>query len=253
MMSGEALFHHRLLVAWSVLAAAAFIALLLVPAPYGRFCRRGWGPVFSSRTAWFLMEAPALFTFALLFLLGGRRDPVSAAFALVWCAHYAYRGLVYPFRLRSSKSVPLVVVLSAILFNVTNGYLQGRHLFTLAQPPPPAWLHDLRFATGVALFAIGLAITVGSDAILRQLRSASDHGYRLPRGGMFRWVSCPNYLGELLEWSAWALLTWSAPGLVFALWTAANLVPRALAHHRWYRSRFPDYPPQRRAIIPFIL
>ena len=37
-------------------------------------------------------------------------------------------------------------------------------------------------------------------------------------------------------------------GLSFAVYTAANLVPRALAHHRWYRATFPDYPPARRAL-----
>ena len=37
------------------------------------------------------------------------------------------------------------------------------------------------------------------------------------------------------------------------LYTAANLAPRALAHHAWYRERFPGYPPRRRALIPFVL
>ena len=64
----------------------------------------------------------------------------------------------------------------------------------------------------------------------------------MPRGGFFRWVSCPNYLGEMLQWSGFALATWSLPGLSFALWTVANLLPRAVAHHRWYRREFADYP-----------
>jgi 3-oxo-5-alpha-steroid 4-dehydrogenase 1 len=42
-------------------------------------------------------------------------------------------------------------------------------------------------------------------------------------------------------------------GLAFAVWTAANLIPRALAYHRWYRQEFYDYPPQRKAILPFVL
>ena len=49
------------------------------------------------------------------------------------------------------------------------------------------------------------------------------------------------------------LLTFSLPGLAFFVWTAANLVPRALAHHRDYRARFTHYPAQRRALIPFLL
>jgi hypothetical protein len=37
------------------------------------------------------------------------------------------------------------------------------------------------------------------------------------------------------------------------VWTAANLVPRAVAHHRWYRERFADYPAERKALVPFLL
>ena len=71
-------------------------------------------------------------------------------------------------------------------------------------------------------------------------------------GGMFRLVSMPNYLGELVEWIGWAIATWSLAGLGFALFTAANLVPRAWSSHRWYREHYDDYPGERRAIIPFL-
>ena len=41
-----------------------------------------------------------------------------------------------------------------------------------------------------------------------------------------------------------------AGGLAFCVFTAANLIPRALSNHRWYRENFPDYPANRRALIP---
>jgi hypothetical protein len=44
-------------------------------------------------------------------------------------------------------------------------------------------------------------------------------------------VSCPNYLGEILEWIGWAIATWSLAGWVFAIWTMANLAPRAFTNH----------------------
>ena len=70
---------------------------------------------------------------------------------------------------------------------------------------------------------------------------------------MYGFVSCPNYLGEVMIWTGWAIATWSLAGLSFAVFTAANLVPRALANHRWYRETFPDYPRTRRAVIPWLL
>ena len=114
------------------------------------------------------------------------------------------------------------------------------------------WLADPRFLLGAALFLAGLVINVQADEVLRRLRLATPTGYGRPEGGLYRFVSCPNYLGELVEWCGFALLTFSVPALVFAVWTAANLVPRARTHHEWYRRTFPDYPEARKAIIPFI-
>jgi 3-oxo-5-alpha-steroid 4-dehydrogenase 1 len=55
-----------------------------------------------------------------------------------------------------------------------------------------------------------------------------------------------------VEWAGWALASWSVGGLAFALYTFANLAPRAVAHHAWYREQFPDYPKARKALVPFL-
>ncbi len=106
---------------------------------------------------------------------------------------------------------------------------------------------------GASVFVIGWAINQHSDAVLRRLRGPGESGYKIPRGGLYRWVSCPNYLGEMLEWVGWAIAAWSLAGLAFAVFTIANLLPRALANHRWYQDKFADYPPERRAVVPFLL
>jgi len=92
-----------------------------------------------------------------------------------------------------------------------------------------------------------------SDNILLNLRKTPGNGYKIPYGGLFRWVSCPNFFGEIIEWSGFALMIWSPAGLAFAVWTAANLIPRALDHHKWYRENFPDYPQERKAVFPCLL
>ena len=46
---------------------------------------------------------------------------------------------------------------------------------------------------------------------------------------------------------------WTWAGAAFAFFTTANLLPRALAHHRWYHEKFPDYPRERKAIVPGLL
>jgi steroid 5-alpha-reductase/3-oxo-5-alpha-steroid 4-dehydrogenase 1 len=251
----EPLIYRVLLVGIFAVAAITAAALLFVSAPYGRHLRPGWGPTLPARAGWLLMESPAVLTMAALFLISERiADPAAIAFLALWQLHYLNRTLIFPFRLRAAdKRMPVTVALMAVVFNVWNGYLNGRWLFALGPERDAAWLLDPRFVAGAALFLAGMVVNHHSDGVLRRLRAPGETGYRIPAGGLFRFVSMPNYLGELLEWTGWALATWSLGGLSFAVFTAANLVPRAISNHRWYKTRFPDYPPERRAIIPFIL
>lgn len=248
-------FFRVLLVGWLGLAVVTFVALFFVRAPYGRYTRGGWGPAIDRRLGWILMESPSAVLFALFYLLGDNRTGlVPLVFLFMWEVHYLHRSFVFPFRMRGKrKQMTLVPVLLAVVFNVGNAYLNGRWLYTLSPPYPDAWLSDPRFVLGAFLFVLGFGVNKHADAVLRNLRRPGETGYKIPHGGLYRVVSCPNYLGEVIEWTGWAIATWSLAGLAFAVWTFANLVPRAWAHHRWYRERFPDYPPGRKAVIPFLL
>lgn len=246
----EQTFFHWLLTGWLVLAAIVFILLFFVTAPYGRHLRPGWGPAINSRLGWVAMESVAAIAFALFFVLGSQRTLVSFVFLAMWEAHYIHRAFIYPFSRPSRNDMTLLVILLGALFNLVNAYLNGRYLFSLSVGYPVRWLVDPRFIAGLLLFIAGFIINRQSDGILRRLRVPGDNGYGIPEGGLYRWVSSPNYLGEMLIWGGWALATWSLPTLAFALWTAANLVPRARANHSWYKARFPDYPTERRALVP---
>jgi protein-S-isoprenylcysteine O-methyltransferase Ste14 len=144
------------------------------------------------------------------------------------------------------------VVGTGLIFNGTNGYLNGHYLFSLSGGSPLAWLADPRFIAGLALFLGGFVVNRGADHTLRQLRQPGETSYAIPYGGLYRWVSCPNYLGEIVVWCGWAIATWSPAGLSFAIWTAANLIPRARSHHRWYLENFVNYPTERRRLVPGI-
>ncbi|HEQ71732.1 MAG TPA: DUF1295 domain-containing protein, partial [Spirochaetia bacterium] len=172
----------------------------------------------------------------------------------LWIGHYAYRSLLFPIVNRTSPlKMPLIIMLLAFGFNILNSFFNGFALFHLERLLTPGWLLDPRFLVGAALFLLGLFINIQSDRILRGLRKDKNGSYKIPRGGLFRFVSCPNYLGEIIEWSGWAIATWSLAGVSFALWTIANLAPRALAYHAWYKKTFPAYPEKRKALIPFVL
>ena len=235
------------------LAVPTLIALVWTTAPYGRHVREGWGVTIPARAGWILMEAPSCLVFAGIFALGDHALEIAPlAMLALWQIHYVHRTFLFPFRMRAgNKRMPLSVPLMGAAFNLLNSYVNARWISELGDYGV-SWLTDPRFLIGTAIFATGMAINVHSDTVLIHLRKPGETGYKIPKGGFYRWLSSPNYFGEILEWCGWAILTWSLAGLAFAIYTAANLGPRAFANHRWYQEKFPDYPEKRRALIPFL-
>jgi hypothetical protein len=247
-------FHSAAVSLEFVLALVTFVTLRLLPAPYGRYARAGWGPTLSARTGWLLMESPAVLFFAGVYAVGRHRAEATPLVLLgLWQLHYVHRAFFFPFRLlRAAKRIPALVVALGISFNLLNGWINARWISDLGTYQL-SWLVDPRFLFGTTAFGLGFLLNVSADRALLRLRKPGDSGYHIPEGRLFKWVSCPNYLGEMVEWFGWALATWSWAGLAFAVYTVANLAPRALAHHAWYRRHFPGYPPRRRALLPLIL
>jgi 3-oxo-5-alpha-steroid 4-dehydrogenase 1 len=220
----EALFYRTFLAVWISLAAAIFIILLFRSAPYGRHSRAGWGPSIQPRLGWMIMEAPAAVGLIVWYCLGDLRTAASMIFFGLWELHYVYRAFIYPWRLRNTmRQMPLSVITMAFFFNAGNVYLNGRYLFKFSDGFPEGWLSDPRCLTGIFLFIAGFTVHQWSDHALLSLR-----------------------------WIGWALATWSTAGLSFAVWTMANLIPRARSHHLWYREKFKEYPEGRRILIPYV-
>lgn len=243
---------YRLLaLGWMLPGLFVFIFLFKINAPFGRHVASGWGLTIDNRLGWFLMEFVVL-AVLFVFLATGQKTIswTTGVLCGFFVAHYLHRSLIFPWQINTpGKRMPLVIVLSAITFNTMNGFLIGYYFGNFADYPPD-WLGTPRFWVGLALFAGGMAINIRSDYRLIRLRAPGETGYKIPRGGLFEYVSCPNHLGEIVEWIGFAVMSWSLPGAVFAFWTFANLAPRALAHHAWYRQNFPDYPEARKALVP---
>jgi len=251
--------------AWMMLIAGAAVVVIElgggVTAAYGRYASApsaAWlGPKIPAKAAWIFQEmwsvlVPlALMPFADPACLA---SPANRALGAMFLTHYTYRAFIYPLRMRGSKPMPLLICLSAAAFCTFNGYMQARlwtklRVYSLDSPTDVAWL-----VCGAALWLAGWYTNLDSDAILRNLRKPGESGYKIPRGGMFEYVSGANYLGEFIEWSGYAVVSQlDICCVAFAAFTICNTGPRAYHHHQWYRTKFKgDYPERRRALIPFV-
>jgi 3-oxo-5-alpha-steroid 4-dehydrogenase 1 len=240
---------------WIMLACIVLVILLFITAPYGRYSLKKFGLTISNKIGWICMEIPVLIIFLFFFITGkADKNVTSWIITILFAVHYLNRSLIYPFRIKTrDKKMPVMIVAMAIFFNAVNGFVNGYYMGSLQNYHTTTWLTDPRFMVGILLFFTGMFINMSADEKLISLRKMNSNGYQIPYGGLFNKVSCPNFLGEMIEWSGFALLCWSLPALSFLVWTICNLVPRALDHHRWYKKQFPLYPPERKAVLPYIL
>eukprot|EP00569_Conticribra_weissflogii_P004578 CAMPEP_0171333162 /NCGR_PEP_ID=MMETSP0878-20121228/3849_1 /TAXON_ID=67004 /ORGANISM="Thalassiosira weissflogii, Strain CCMP1336" /LENGTH=348 /DNA_ID=CAMNT_0011834073 /DNA_START=66 /DNA_END=1109 /DNA_ORIENTATION=+ len=139
-----------------------------------------------------------------------------------------------------------------------------------------SWGGNLLSWLGIVTFFTGMGINLHSDGVLRKLRrygpsmkpttQLKNYGnsfgaalinsnggnfttskpYYIPHTPFFRYVSCPNFAGEILEWFGFAMASeFSYPSVAFLVYTAANLIPRGVAHLEWYLRKFDNYPKER--------
>ena len=240
-----------------VLALITIIASRMGQGGYGRHLQSTRGTM-PAKAAWLLFECPQLFAFALTYwLLADSRSPVSWLLFAIWQTHYLYRGLIYPLRRRDAgQRFPLANVAMGFVFNALNGFTNAYAVSHTPHLQSLTWLQQPVFMLGVVVAMVGWLTNFQADNILLRLRQGTESvqaRYRIPYGGAFRWVSSANYFGEIVWWLGWALMSCTAAGWVFWIFTLSNLVPRALDNHRWYLQKFKDYPKNRKAVFPFVL
>ena len=247
-------FYKQLIYSWIALAIVIFLILMRITAPYGRHASSKWGPAINNNFGWAIMEFTVLMVLAIFILPAAPSLSLTSEIMIgLFCLHYFNRSFIFPFRLHTKgKKMPLIIVCSGIFFNIVNGFSLGYYFAHFAHYDE-TWITGFRFISGSILFFAGLYINWKADNILIHLRKPGETNYTVPKGWMFRYISCPNLFGELIEWFGFAILCWNLPAFAFFIWTAANLIPRAISHHRWYKNKFSDYPEDRYAVVPFLL
>lgn len=256
-------FYDTLLIIGFVFALLILVSSFFGTAQYGgRFSRSDKGLKFGSKVGWVVMEFPALVVFPVIFFMGRNAfETVPLFFLAIWMMHYSNRALVTPLLMRvqpgSKSSFDISVILLGWLSLTLHSYFNAAYISEYGEHYTVSWFQDPRFLVGLAIYLFGFILNVRSDSILRNLRSKNpspdEPRYKIPYGGGFRWVSCPQYLGEIISFVGLAVMTWNLGALFVLAITVANLVPRAIYTHKWFHKTFEDYPAERKAIIPYLL
>ena len=247
----------------AVMAVIVFIALFFFKAGYGYLSTSKWGPKISNKVAWVLMEAPA-FLFLLYYTLRfafsgidtGNNKIVLYVMAGLFLLHYFQRSFIFPLLMRGKSTMPIAVMLMGLVFNTLNAYMIGGWLYGEA----PAGMYELswfwspQFIIGLIVFFTGMGINLHSDHVIRNLRKPGDTKHYIPRKGFYKYVTSANYFGEFTEWIGYAIMTWSPAGVLFAVWTFANLGPRAKSLTEKYEQEFGEEYKKlnKKHIIPYI-
>ncbi|WVQ80793.1 hypothetical protein IAT38_002898 [Cryptococcus sp. DSM 104549] len=280
------------------------ITLLALDAPFGKFSSVASKWNVPGNLAWCLMElvSPATFMATLAVDSHPQLTKPSRILAGLYFAHYAHRAIISPLILSPKRSpLHITIPLAAAIFNLLNGYLLA---IGLAFYPPKGT--SFSFWAGVVGWAVGFFGNVYHDEILNDLRrppaerlvvaklpeddDPNAGRYKIPRGGLFHYVSSPNYLCEWFEWACFSLAASPYPfialpalsklnlpsgvvadfaGLIAKVWwppavlsppwmfvlaEVTSMLPRAIRGHKWYIEKFGDkYPKGRKAVIPGLL
>ncbi|OAX41232.1 hypothetical protein K503DRAFT_863996 [Rhizopogon vinicolor AM-OR11-026] len=259
---------------------------LLIDAPFGKFAPSNESIfVMDGIKSWIVMELVS----PLAFIAALYRAPLSTSpsalstpqiiLAGLFLVHYLNRAILSPLRTPSRSKSHIIVSLSGVAFNLPNGTLMGAYL---TSPSATAFLAGAlsrpSFWAGILLWAAGFAGNILHDEVLLNIRrNATAKGkrnenqvgkehYAIPRGYLYRYISYPNYFCEWLEWFGYALAAAPFPAFMSLSATMQTIQPpwlfiwaevllmisRAYKGHRWYHKKFPEYPKERKAVVPFI-
>lgn len=196
-------------------------------------------------------------------IYGASVDSIQTAWAkevqfsalIAWSFHYAKREIETLFVHRFSNAT---MPFSNLFKNC--GYYWGFAAYVayfvnhpLYTPPT----EDLVYS-GMCLFYLMEMGNLSSHITLRMLRPPGTKIRRIPHGGLFECVTCPNYFYEIMAWVGFNLMTKTVAGFLFMGAGALQMFLWAQKKHKNYKKEFDGkdgrelYPKSRKVIVPFL-
>jgi len=231
-------------------------ALGLFNLPYSKFTVTSKG--IPSRTGWSIIYCIAITTHIICFILylitGGYFNYYHGAYFLANLVHFLRRLFESLFIHKYSAAMDWKVVINVSLVYFAIGAsawfwiipIRSHELIDSILSRPYFWI-------GLVICPVGQFINSYHHYLLSALRKEGELRYKVPYGGLFEYVSCPHYLGELLTFFGFALITSHLILYIHLAVIAVFLIGRSYNTTQWYRQKIREsYPKNRKHIIPFI-
>lgn len=236
-------------------AIVAFIVLIIVPAPYGKFARQSMPLQINPRVAWFLNEVSALVFLAIGWLENGtwRHDMpqtnkgwVCFLFLIV---HFVWRStlsqLVIEWLIQppnGTKQTSILLPLLSVIYLSLVG-MNFRRMCSLIDDEFQDF--DLIFVCGASFCFLANAFVDIQYNRWRKSEGSDKSEYLgryltreelAERFGLLNKLGfeCPNYLFEMLEWGFFALLAFRWEAFWWFVGTVLFLLPRSIWTSHWY-------------------
>ena len=174
-------FYNSLFV-WIFIGLCTFTYLIFsktIP-PYGRHSNSKWGLTIDNKWGWFWMEIPALILMPFIVLFSEfEKNSVVILMLFLWVFHYFYRAILFPLKLKTKgKKIPVVIVISAFVFNLFNGFFVGYEIGYASQE----FDFGINTILGSIIFFTGMYINKTSDNKLISLRKENkEHGLAIDK------------------------------------------------------------------------
>lgn len=221
---------------------------------YSKFAKREQKWSLPSRLGMFIIYFPAVLAYPLIYIF--LNSPSSQWHTLCMAlviAHFAKRCLETLFLHKYSGVTNLgsTLLISSLYTLVSGllGYIASTEI-TLKLLNSSAFQPQI--IVGVVLWVVGTGINFYHHWILANLRKPGETGYVLPQKGLFRWIACPHYFGEIIGWFGYAILFHHVGAYVILLTMTAYLMGRSHNTVKWYRERMDNVPTNWKRLFPFV-
>ncbi|KAG4101152.1 hypothetical protein H8356DRAFT_1035082 [Neocallimastix lanati (nom. inval.)] len=208
---------------------------------------------YSTRKGLFLIYISTIFSITIIYICDTRKKtPYHIIVYIFYLINYLKRCFevlfIHKFSKKSSFFALLYIGISNTLVNtilcryilLSNKNMDDSNFFYLILPFP--------------LILFGWFGTFYHHILLAKLRRSSRNAkrYKIPRGGLFDYVSCPHYFMEFLTWAGFSVIVHRLSFYGHVIFIFCTFVGRSYQTKKWYNNNIVGYPRKRKCLIPLI-